>query len=243
MSSKIDTILFDLGDTLLDFGKVSVARLFDSGGRLAYDYLQKQGHTLPPFKTFYWKNYVAIRMNVIKCAITLKDFHAARLMDKLLKEMSIEVDRENLLELCWLWYKPLHDCARIESGLVEMLKDFTQSGLKLGVVSNTFIPGETLDRHLEETGLLPWLPKRIYSCDVGWQKPKPVIFRKALEIMESNAHETLFIGDKERNDVRGAKRVGMKTVRKDITGRKRSKADFKIKSMLELRDVIKKCND
>ena len=242
MSCKINTILFDLGDTLLDFGKVSVAKLFDAGGRLAYEHLARLGHRLPPFSKFYLKNYIAIRWNVIKCAITLKDFHAAQLMDRILREMSIIVDRSTLLDLCWLWYKPLHDCVTVEAGLHDMLKDFANQGLKLGVVSNTFIPGETLDRHLAETGLLEYLPKRIYSCDVGWQKPKPIIFQKALEIMESKPSETIFVGDKERNDVRGAKRAGMITVRKDITEKKSSIADFKVASMLELYDIVKKCN-
>lgn len=238
MDCKINTILFDLGDTLFDLGKVNVSKMFDAGGTLAYKYLQENGFTLPSFRRFYWINYLAVRLNVIKCAITLRDFHAASLMDSICRKMGITLSREKLLDLCWLWYEPLHNCATVEPGLAEMLEAFTARGIKLGVVSNTFIPGEVLDKHLEEAGLLKWLPKRIYSCDVGWQKPKPIIFRKALEIMGSRPEETLFVGDKERNDVKGASRAGMKTARKDPSGKKRTRADFHIRRVTELRDII-----
>ena len=62
-----------------------------------------------------------------------------------------------------------------------MLEDFRQSGLKLAVVSNTFIPADAMDRHLAMFGLLDFFPVRVYSSDVGYRKPDPRIYRHALD--------------------------------------------------------------
>ncbi len=237
--AEITTILFDLGETLIDFGKVNVGRMFNAGAKLAYNHLRELGQTPPPRIWYFWVNYVAIRWNILKCVITQRDFHATDLMDSLCRFMGLKLSKDDLLRLCWFWYEPLHNFGKVEAGLPEMLRDFTHAGLKLGVVSNTFIPGPILDRHLEEVGLLEYLPFRVYSCDVGWQKPKPIIFRRALELTGSQADKTIFVGDREYNDIYGAKRVGMKTVRKNPDGCRRSAADFKIRKLLELREILR----
>ena len=38
---KIEAVLFDIGETLLNFGRVDVVSLFKQGGRLAYDFLKR----------------------------------------------------------------------------------------------------------------------------------------------------------------------------------------------------------
>ena len=37
----IEAVLFDLGDTLIDYGKVDIDSLLDEAARLSYDYLVK----------------------------------------------------------------------------------------------------------------------------------------------------------------------------------------------------------
>ena len=89
------------------------------------------------------------------------------------------------------------------------------AGLKLAVVSNTFVPGVVLDRHLRDTGLLDFFAARIYSCDVRYRKPHPTIFRKALEALGIGPDEAMFVGDSLVADIKGAARLGMITVLKD----------------------------
>ncbi len=50
------------------------------------------------------------------------------------------------------------------------------------------------------------------SCYVGLRKPEPAIYRRALDILGSRPHRTLFIDDREEN-VAGAKAEGIKTIR------------------------------
>jgi FMN phosphatase YigB (HAD superfamily) len=85
-------------------------------------------------------------------------------------------------------------------------------GLRLGVVSNTWTPGDVICEELDKHGLLPYLDSVISSADAGLRKPHPAIFRQALEEIAVRAEEAVFVGDSLIADVRGAQAVGMRGV-------------------------------
>jgi putative hydrolase of the HAD superfamily len=219
MSRKIKGILFDLGDTLLDFGHLDVTSLFEAGGRATYDYLKGLGKSLPSFAAYHRRQLRAIRWNYFKSKLSGREFNSLDLLGQLAVRMGHQLSRDQMLELAWLWYEPLSRCARMEEGLCDLLKGLAGRGIRLGVVSNTFIPAEVLDRHLGQVGLLELLPVRVYSCQVGYRKPHPGIFVAALKLASLAASEAMFIGDSPKADVFGANRAGMISVLKDPLGR------------------------
>ena len=50
------------------------------------------------------------------------------------------------------------------------------------------------------------------SSEVGKRKPHPEIFERALEALEIEPNEALFVGDRLYEDIRGAGEVGLTTV-------------------------------
>jgi putative hydrolase of the HAD superfamily len=52
----------------------------------------------------------------------------------------------------------------------------------------------------------------VFSSEVGKRKPHPAIFERALGELAVRAEETLFVGDRLYEDVRGAAELGMQTV-------------------------------
>jgi len=241
MGSLVKGILFDLGDTLLDFGKVDIASLFESGAKLAYEYLEKLGHPLPPFAKYHRLQLWAIRWNFFKSRFTRREFNALEVLGRLGRRMGHDLTREQTIDLAWLWYEPLSRCATVEDGLLDMLGQFRDDGLTLGVVSNTFVPGEVLDRHLRIAGLLELLPVRVYSCDVLYRKPNPSMFRIALRRAGLKAGETIFVGDSPQADIKGANATGMISVLKDPAGKYDTSsihANHRIARITELRDIV-----
>jgi HAD superfamily hydrolase (TIGR01549 family) len=215
MAERISGILFDLGDTLLDFGKLDIRSLFESGGRLAYAYLQELKLPLPAFARFHRRQNWAIRWSYLKSRITGREFNALDVMGRLGQRMGHDLTPEQMVELAWRWYTPLGQCAVVEPGTREMLGALARAGIRLGLVSNTFVPGQVLDRHLAQEGLLDLLPVRVYSCDVGFRKPDPGIFAVALSKLQTPADQTLFVGDSPAADIAGADRAGLIAVLKD----------------------------
>ena len=246
MLRKVRGILFDLGDTLLDFGEVDVLQVFRSGAELAYAHLQSLGQPLPPFPRFHRRQLWAIRWRYLISRITRKEFSSLEVLSGLGKRMGHVLTHEQNLELSWLWYKPLRKLATLEAGALEMLRSFAKAGLVLGVVSNTFIPGEVLDRHLRQEELLELLPVRVYSSEIGHRKPHPKIFELALSCSDLKAEETMFVGDSPKADIRGANRAGLVSVLKDPDNRhdnSRIQPHHRIRSITELAGILSQYND
>jgi putative hydrolase of the HAD superfamily len=244
MTRRIEAILFDLGDTLLDFGRVNLPSLFDEGAGLAYEYLRSLGGVLPPFERFRRRHLRAIHWHVLISRLTGRDFNSQHVIEQQCRRFGLRLSDQQALELCWLWYEPLHRTARVEEGLCDVLREFRRDGLKIGLVSNTFIPGPVLDRHLDKEQLLELLPVRVYSCDTGRRKPHRKIFQEALRRLEVSAEETLFVGDMPKTDIHGASRVGMITVLKDCDNRHNQtghiRPDHRIHRLSELRAIVAK---
>jgi len=241
----IQAILFDLGDTLLDFGPLSTREMFARGARLAYRYLQDTGHSLPPFRTYHRRQLCSVRWHYFKSRLTRREFNALDVLTSTGKSMGYRLSPPESEELAWQWYRPLGSRASVEAGVGEMLAQFRRDGLALGIVSNTFVPGQVLDRHLADLGLIEHLPTRVYSCDVGYRKPDPRIFQAALDELAVAAGEAMFIGDSFRADILGAERVGMISVLKDPSGARRHRRiipDHRIASLKELPRIVASYN-
>jgi len=245
MARSIQGILFDLGDTLLDFGQLDVTSLFEAGGRRAYRHLKDLDQPLPPFRRYMKSQLWHIRWNYLLSRITRREFCSADLILRLGAKMGHRLTREQALRLAWLWYEPLSQVATVEDGLDETLARLRDAGLTLGLVSNTFIPGDVLDRHLEREGLLEFLPIRVYSCDVGYRKPSRRIFRAALERADLKPDEAMFVGDSLRADIKGANRMGLVSVLKDPAGRHdgaRIQPHHRIRCIADLHDIVEQYN-
>lgn len=80
---------------------------------------------------------------------------------------------------------------------------------KTGLVSNAF---SDIREALEQTwGIAEVFDTIILSSEVGMVKPDPAIYQEALERLEIQPEEALFIDDFIEN-IRGARRVGMKAI-------------------------------
>ena len=241
MSQRIKGILFDLGDTLLDFPHVDVTKMFAAGARLAYEYLRQIGQPLPPFHKYHRMQLWAIRQRYFLSRITRREFNALDLIARLGARMGQTLTRSHAVELAWLWYEPLSKRAVMEADLPTTLRQLRDRSLTLGLVSNTFIPAEALDRHLRRESLIDLLPVRVYSCNVGRRKPHQRIFDVALGEARLRPDQTLFVGDSPRADIKGANRAGMISVLKDPAQRhakSRIKPHHRIARIAELIDIV-----
>ena len=97
------------------------------------------------------------------------------------------------------------------------LLDWLSPRYRLGVVSN-FDYTPTVRRILADAGILGRFETVIVSDAVGWRKPCPMIFERALAEMGLAAGECLFVGDRPDIDVVGAKEIGMAAAWLNVAG-------------------------
>jgi HAD superfamily hydrolase (TIGR01549 family) len=241
----IKAVLFDLGETLLNFGKVNKSRIFQQGARSSYDFLKSQGQPIGSFRYYCWRNLVSLHIRYWLSFITGKDFDALALLKKSGKKKGINLSDQKWQHLAWLWYEPLSKIAKAEMKTKETLTALTKSGLKLGIVSNTFVNADSLDKHLEQLGILDFLPVRLYSYKFAFRKPDARIFRAAADKIGEMLENILFVGDQINRDVKAAMKTGMQAVLKAAytnAGKKTPNGVVKITRLAELPALIEKIN-
>lgn len=81
---------------------------------------------------------------------------------------------------------------------------------KLGIIANQ--RGGSAHR-LQQHGLMKYIDFVYSSEELGRSKPSPELFLSALENLDCAAEDACMVGDRIDNDIRPAKRLGMRTVR------------------------------
>src|SRR5206468_10482587 len=105
------------------------------------------------------------------------------LVRRLLAESGIDVSDEELerfLEAEHAAWQPARQLAATTHALLETLRD---RGLKVGLVSNALDPPGLLHRDLAQLGVAQRLDVAVFSSEVGWRKPHPAIFERALDVL------------------------------------------------------------
>lgn len=200
-------VLFDWGDTLMRF--VYDETLVEAGHRAGLAALGRDdlpevervaAHFRERYEPFFWTPG------------TVEELEYPGLVRQLLWDFGVEVDDAELtrfLEAEHSAWEPARQVAAHAPALLEALRG---RGLKLGLVSNAFDPGWLLHRDLEQMGLAERLDFAVFSSEVGMRKPHPAIFERALDALGLAAAETVFVGDRLYEDIRGAGELGMTTV-------------------------------
>ncbi len=237
--SMIRAVLFDLGDTLLDFQPMDRLALFRGVAETTYSFLRSRGCALPGFGTYYRRHIWAVRWAYIWATVRGREIDSVRTMQRFCGKQGYPTDEEFITDLLWMWYQPIIPRSSVAADVIPTLRSLRDAGLKMGIVSNTLLPGRILDRHLEMEGLKEFFPVRVYSSEITYRKPKPIIFRAALAEIAAGADECLFVGDMVKTDIAGARRVGMRSVLRR-TARKQdyAAADHVIECIGDLRQLV-----
>ena len=98
-------------------------------------------------------------------------------------------------------------------GAPEALRWCKEQGLKVILVTNTLSRGdEEVLRDWTRMGLADSIDGVVSSHSVGWRKPHPAMFERALALASARPSEAFMVGDNLEADIAGAKRLGMRAI-------------------------------
>ncbi len=203
----LEAVLFDWGDTLMEFAWDM--ELIAAGQRAGLEAIGAERLAADDAFVDPEARFAAI---TALFEGTLDEIDYPGFVREVLGDAGVSVDEEQLgrfLEAEHAAWDPARVLARDTHALLEALRD---RGLKLGLVSNAFDPGWLLHRDLEELGVAERLDFAVFSSEVGKRKPHPEIFERALDALGVEARSAMFVGDRLYEDVRGSGELGMTTV-------------------------------
>jgi putative hydrolase of the HAD superfamily len=200
-------VLFDWGDTLMRWAWDD--ELVEQGHRAGLEAIGRadlaaEGAVTAHFRAVYEPSFSQPG--------TLEELEYPGLVSELLGHFGVEptdAELDAYLEAEHTAWSAARQLGATTHALLESLRS---RGLKLGVVSNAFDPGPLLHRDLADAGVAERVDFAVFSSELGIRKPHPGIFEHALNALEVEAADALFVGDRLYEDVRGASEAGMKTV-------------------------------
>ena len=138
-----------------------------------------------------------------------------------------------------LWKLFLHE-GKLRPHAIETLSYLKRRGYKLAVITNwsTVTGNEVVDSF----DLRKYFDLIVISEDVGGEKSTTLPFKVALEKLGLKPEEVVMVGDRDDEDIFGAKLLGIKAVK--IYGSHRvfgetRKADYEINDLIELKEILR----
>jgi putative hydrolase of the HAD superfamily len=102
-----------------------------------------------------------------------------------------------------------HQHFSLYDDVAETFDRLASRGLRLGLISNSHRCLTSFPVHF---ALDKWISVAVSSVEHGYMKPHPSIFSEALQRMGVAPAQAVMVGDSLSQDVRGARRVGMRAV-------------------------------
>ncbi len=214
MKNKIETIFFDLGNTLLNYhkGKLSDDEKDFLGLKKLYEYLKSFDDSLT-FTKLYEDFYIAWINKLSDRDSRRTEYNATNfLLNALDENARSKISNNEIVQAFKIFHEPNMRFVECESDLSETLLALQNKNIKLGIISNTPIAGYCHDETLKSLDLLKFFDRRFYSYDLNFKKPSREIFAHAVRWTDTKFEDSLFVGDSLQKDIIPALSVDMKAV-------------------------------
>jgi HAD superfamily hydrolase (TIGR01549 family) len=109
-----------------------------------------------------------------------------------------------------VFFQDFIDNLELRKGAKKLIHQAKEKG-KVGLISN-FTHAPVIYKSLRKVGIDELFDVIVVSEEVGWRKPSTHIFQGALNLLQVQACEAVYIGDSPIEDIKGAKQSGLKTV-------------------------------
>ncbi len=231
----IKAVLFDFDDTLYEYEKTNLA-----GERAVYEILKDKNISFEEFKEKYYECKVEIHREL---AGTASSHNRVLYFHRFIEKTHRDVKPSLILDMYDAYWNAFLENMVLHNRVIEVLKELKKKRIKIGIVTN--LTTHIQLRKLKKLGLEDYVDILVTSEEVGAEKPRAIMFLKALNKLDLKPKEALMVGDSLINDIEGGNSVGLKTVLIDKKGLDLSdindyrKPDYVIKDIKELLNIIK----
>jgi HAD superfamily hydrolase (TIGR01509 family) len=252
-------VLFDYGHTLVDFQRLPSA-LAAAYGDIRARLEQLVEHELPEAEKLAHQVTGAVDKLITESYFEgrLQELDIVELLAEAFAGIGITLGPELAEEIVAIDHRAFTESVTVPGSTIEVLETLQARGWLMGLVSNMHLRADLMQADLAALGLDRFLSATVFSSELGWRKPDARIFTAALQRLGVEAEEAVFVGDRLRDDIAGARAVGMRTVltrefRDEIEGPDRAdarrfwptgedigalRADRTIRAFAELPDVL-----
>jgi putative hydrolase of the HAD superfamily len=206
----IDTVLFDLDDTLHDDTAAYRAAARSVADTVAREHAidaQALAGAYERAAMAFWSALTAEHL-----ALAIGD-ERVRMWHEALCAVGLD-DRALALRCADGYVRARADVLQLSPGALDVLVALRERGCKLGLVTNGF--AATHHDKIDRLGLRERMDAFFIADEVGMIKPDPGLYRHACRVLGSEPARTAMVGDRYARDVLGAHEAGLFTVLLDV---------------------------
>lgn len=128
------------------------------------------------------------------------------------RRLELDVDERALLATMDAYAGAVAGWSNVFPDARDTLVSLRERGYRLGLLSNTWWAAEWHNADLAAHGLGDLLDELVYTSDLPHSKPHPSVFAEVASRLAVDAADCVMIGDRQIDDVSGAKAVGMRGI-------------------------------
>ncbi|HLJ69109.1 MAG TPA: HAD family hydrolase, partial [Chloroflexota bacterium] len=210
---ELRAVVFDYGHTLLDFA-VAEDRMLEAYERVREMLAAEAAQELPGAEAFVeaLTRRIAQEVSESYARRELEELDVVDMFDLGLQTLGFRLSRDMVRAITEIEHRAMASRLEVPEANLDTLRELRAMGLKLGVVSNAHFLPEMMREDLRRVGIADLVDDMVFSAEIGVRKPHPAIFLKVLETISVPPASALFVGDRLRDDVSGAKALGMRGV-------------------------------
>ena len=158
------------------------------------------------------------------------------LFDDLLNNLELKNELKNTIKI----FNEHDSLLKPYDDVIPTLKELKKKNFKLGIITDGNI--ERQKRKMKSLGIADFFDVIVLTKKLGNPKPSEIPFQKATNKLKVIPQNSFYVGDNPLIDFKGAKKIGMKTIRilkgefKTIS--KDKYIDYEIKEIKELLNII-----
>ena len=208
--SPFKAILFDLGHTLIHFTGKFDQVIAEASQNLA-ERLRSLGFPLEPydFATLYQKN---LNTYYVKRNQDLIESGSLAILEQTLQSFNTtSIDPKILAEALKAFFVVTQRHWQAVEHAPEILDVLFLRGYRMGIISNA---SNDCDVQLlvEKAGIRPCLEFVLTSAAVGYRKPHPLIFQRAVQALDLPPGQIALVGDQLDADILGGNQASLHTI-------------------------------
>ena len=226
----IETLLFDLDNTILDFDKAEANALTKALGDAGITVTEEMSNRYNKINLSQWKLLEQGKM-------TREEVKKNR-FKLLFQEFNIKA---SIGEVADHYQRYLGQGHYFVEGAEEVLEQLSKK-FRIYVVTNGSL--EIQRGRIKSSGIKKYVQDIFVSEEIGYNKPSVEYFDKCFaQIPDFKKENTVIIGDSLSSDIQGGINAGIKTIwfhrSQDLTKNPQPKPDYEIKSLKSLIDMLK----
>lgn len=206
---RFDALIFDMGGTLIEFENVPWDDLYPASLKSVLRWLRGERKTVPSYDAVLERFFILLERRRARGRADMREYHITPLVRELFTPFAVPLRGDDLARAVDAYYEPIRKHLTVFPESQKTLETLNRLGYRVGLLSNTPFRANDHLADLERFGLRRHFRSTVFTSTLKYRKPHPEPFKVICKRLGVSPRRSLYIGDRQFEDVQGPQSAGM----------------------------------